>query len=96
MGHEVDTAEDGKAGVERAQAGSPEVVLVDIGLPVIDGYEVARRIRYEEGPTRKKFLVALTGYGGTEQKNKALAAGFDVHVVKPVDLGVLTQLLEKL
>ena len=62
----------------------PDVALVDIGLPGMDGYQVARRVR--EAPEGKAlFLVALTGYGGAQQRRMALEAGFDLHLVKPVD-----------
>ncbi len=94
-GHEVITASDGLTGVERALASLPEIALVDIGLPLIDGYEVARRIRAgKDGQTIQ--LVALTGYGTSEQRAKALEAGFDLHLVKPVEPLRLERLLTQL
>jgi len=90
-GHRVDTAMDGEQGVERAIAAHPEVALVDIGLPRLDGYEVARRIRAAGGSDI--FLVALTGYGQPEDRTRAAAAGFDVHITKPINFDVLHQIL---
>ena len=91
QGHRVDTAIDGEGGVERALAVRPEVALVDIGLPRLDGYEVARRIRGAMGS--KIFLIALTGYGQPDDRARAAAAGFDVHITKPLDFRVLERLL---
>jgi signal transduction histidine kinase/ActR/RegA family two-component response regulator len=93
-GHRVDTAADGVAGLEKALALQPEVALVDVGLPRMDGYEVARRIRAHPG-LRRPFLVALTGYGSTEDRNRAFDAGFDAHLVKPVDYDALTAMLSQ-
>ena len=91
-GHRVITASDGIAGVQQALTHRPEIALVDIGLPQIDGYEVARRIREALG--KHIHLVALTGYGSGEQRAKALAAGFDLHLVKPVEPARLERLLK--
>jgi CheY-like chemotaxis protein len=82
-GHEVHEAADGPSGVAATAAVAPDVVLIDVGLPGLDGYEVARRIRATpEG--RHLVLIALTGYGQAEDRRRALAAGFDVHLTKPV------------
>jgi CheY-like chemotaxis protein len=67
--------------------------LIDVGLPGMDGYEVARRIRAHEGGAHRVTLVALTGYGLPEDRQRALDAGFDVHLVKPVNLTALTEVL---
>jgi PAS domain S-box-containing protein len=91
-GHEVRTAPDGATALEVAGAYRPEVVLLDIGLPRMDGYEVARRLRAQAGPTRV-LLIALTGYGQEEDRRRAAAAGFDAHLVKPADLTTLRALL---
>jgi CheY-like chemotaxis protein len=91
QGHRVDTAIDGERGVEQALAGRPEVALVDIGLPRLDGYEVARRIRGAMGS--KIFLIALTGYGQPDDRARAAAAGFDVHITKPLDFRTLERLI---
>ncbi len=95
MGHEVETAPDGPRGVEAAVRYQPDVVFTDIGLPVLDGYQVARAIRGHD-PERRMFLVALTGYGGREMRDRALDAGFNLHVVKPCDTGVLAKILSEL
>lgn len=92
-GHEVVEAEDGPGGVQLVLSRNPDVALVDIGLPGIDGYEVAARLRAAAGTTR---LVALTGYGGEEDRSRAVRAGFDAHLVKPVDFQELTRVLERL
>ncbi|GAA4358817.1 hypothetical protein GCM10023165_54200 [Variovorax defluvii] len=87
-GHSVRTAADGKAALAALAAHRPEVVLLDIGLPVIDGYEVARRMRKTpEG--RGLLLIALTGYGQREDRQSAFDAGFDHHFVKPADAQAL-------
>jgi signal transduction histidine kinase/CheY-like chemotaxis protein len=91
LGHEVAVAEDGPAGLETILAKRPEVALIDIGLPGIDGYEIARRVRAELGSD--VYLVALTGYGQAEDKKKALEAGFDVHLTKPADFVDLQNVL---
>jgi len=82
--HEVFTASDGPAGVDAAVRLRPEVALVDIGLPGLNGYEVARRIRATEAGRAMK-LIALTGYGQREDTRQAREAGFDLHLVKPVE-----------
>jgi CheY-like chemotaxis protein len=88
-------ATTGVEGVERALAVRPRLALVDIGLPDIDGYEVARRIRADEGGAGVR-LVALTGYGQPEDRRRALEAGFEEHMVKPIDPERLTELLDAL
>jgi CheY-like chemotaxis protein len=83
-GHEVYEAEDGPGAVEMIRATEPDIAFVDVGLPGCDGYEVARRVRAIPRIC-DVFLVALTGYAQPEDKTAALEAGFDMHVVKPVD-----------
>jgi signal transduction histidine kinase/CheY-like chemotaxis protein len=85
LGHHVDVARDGLEAIERA--GAAQVLVVDIGLPGMDGYEVARRVRAERGGS--VYLIALTGYGQPEDRRRALEAGFDRHFTKPVDIGAL-------
>jgi CheY-like chemotaxis protein len=84
-GHEVAVAADGPSALAAAGSAPPDVALVDIGLPGMDGYEVARRLRaaHPEAPPR---LVAITGYGQEGDVRRARTAGFDAHLVKPVDL----------
>jgi len=91
-GHPVFQAADGLQGVSQAQACTPDVALVDIGLPGIDGYEVARRLRADPA-THGIRLIALTGYGLLEDQRRVLEAGFDQHLVKPV---AIERLLEAL
>ncbi len=83
-GHEVVEAGDGEAGVSQAIAHRPDIAFVDIGLPTIDGYEVARRVRAALGDGAPR-LVALSGYGSPQHRALALEAGFDVHIAKPID-----------
>jgi PAS domain S-box-containing protein len=91
-GHEVDTANRGLKGIEKAQAFRPQIVLLDIGLPDISGYEVAKRLR-ELPETRQTFLVAISGYGQSEDLERSKSAGFDRHLLKPVDPSHLSDLL---
>ncbi len=90
-GHEVHVAHDGPAALEAAQAHGPELVLLDIGLPGMDGHEVARRLR----ATARNGLqiIALTGYGQEEDRSRSREAGFDDHLVKPVDPEDLRRIL---
>jgi CheY-like chemotaxis protein len=88
-------AHDGAAGLEAARAFRPQVALLDIGLPVMDGYALAGRLRQEPGLEGLK-LVALTGYGQDSDRRRAQAAGFDRHLVKPVRPEVLLSLLREL
>jgi signal transduction histidine kinase/ActR/RegA family two-component response regulator len=90
-GHRVETAADGVSGVEAALQTTPDLVLVDIGLPRLDGYAVARRLRSELGDG--VTLVALTGYGQSEDRRRTTEAGFNAHLVKPVDPDVLSRAL---
>jgi PAS domain S-box-containing protein len=85
VGHEVRVAFDGPSGLEQASTFQPQVIFLDVGLPVMDGYEVARRIRQQPGGDRVR-LVAVTGYGQQNDRARALDAGFDLHLVKPVDV----------
>jgi signal transduction histidine kinase/ActR/RegA family two-component response regulator len=94
-GHEVALAFDGPHGLERARSFEPEVVLCDIGLPGMDGYAVARAFRSDD-QLRGIALAALTGYALPEDLERAKAAGFDVHVAKPPDLGTLERVLAEL
>jgi PAS domain S-box-containing protein len=92
MGHEVDSAYDGIEALEVAQRFEPDTVVLDIGLPRLNGYEVARRLR--EHSDRRYRLIALTGWGQDEDRERAREAGFDHHLVKPVDVDQLGRLLE--
>jgi two-component system, sensor histidine kinase len=83
-GHEVECASDGLQGVTKALAERPDAMLVDIGLPQLDGYEVARRTRAELG-ANTPTMIAMTGYGQPEDRRRAIDAGFDAHMVKPIN-----------
>jgi PAS domain S-box-containing protein len=93
-GYEVFTAADGVEGLEVALSHSPEVVILDIGLPDMDGYELARRLRAED-ETKNTVLLALTGYGQEQNKTLAKTAGFDSYLVKPVNFQELKKLIEQ-
>jgi PAS domain S-box-containing protein len=92
-GHEVHEAAEGTDGLARALALAPDAVIVDIGLPGLDGYTIARRLR-EAGPPGV-LLVAVTGYGQDGDRRRSREAGFDVHLTKPIDPNVLEALLGK-
>src|SRR5262249_3379017 len=85
-GHDVRGAHDGLAALESALAFRPQAVLLDIGLPGLDGYEVARRLR-SLAETKDMILIALTGYGRTQDRLRALTSCFNYHITKPVDHG---------
>ena len=93
-GHDVRVATDGEAAVALAAAHAPDVMLVDVGLPGLDGYALARRIRATERG-KMMVLIALTGYGQAEDRRRAQEAGFDVHLVKPVGPAVLRAAIAK-
>ena len=92
-GHEVRLAHDGPEAVTAARDYRPEVVLLDIGLPGMDGFAVATALR-KEG-TAGRMLVALTGYGEQQDKDRAQQAGFDHHLTKPIDPDTLQKLLTR-
>ncbi len=92
-GHEVLVASDGEQAVSEAARMRPEVVILDIGMPVMDGYEVVRRLRQLPG-ARSAVIVALTGFAQERDAELALEAGFDRHFPKPLDFCRLTALLE--
>ena len=91
-GHDAEIVDRAETALEAVQTRPPAVVLMDIGLPGIDGYEVARMLRRQKGCDRLT-LVAMTGYGQDEDRRRAQEAGFDHHLVKPVDPDVLQELL---
>ncbi|MBV8405553.1 MAG: response regulator [Gammaproteobacteria bacterium] len=94
-GHDVKTAYDGRTALSLARISRPDVALLDIGMPEFDGYETARAIRQERGG-RDVCLVALTGWGQEQDKRRALEAGFDTHLTKPVELGEMRRVLAEL
>lgn len=92
-GHEVETAADGPSGLSRLLDFSPDIALVDIGLPGFDGYELARAVR--SNGRGDIVLVAMTGYGQPDDRARAFAAGFDEHLTKPVDFAELERVIER-
>jgi CheY-like chemotaxis protein len=92
LGHDVRAAMTGPQALAVAEEFDPEVILLDIGLPEMDGYEVARRLRRQER-FEHTVLVAVTGYGSPEDRRRSQQSGFNAHLVKPVELEALTELL---
>jgi PAS domain S-box-containing protein len=95
MGNEVRTAHDGLEGVEAAEAFRPDIVLLDIGMPKLNGYETCRRIR-EQSWGKNTVMIALTGWGQEDDRRRSLEAGFNFHLVKPVEPAALERLLADL
>ena len=93
-GHDVQVANDGPSGLARAKQYRPDIALLDIGLPQMNGYELAQRMRAEPS-LEGTLLVAVTGYGQMHDRARASAAGFDHHLVKPVEFGALQRLLRE-
>ncbi len=91
-GHEVETAFDAETGLVAARRFGPDVILCDIGLPGMDGYQIIRKIR-EDAELKPIYVVALTGYGREADRNQAMASGFDLHLTKPIDWPTLTATL---
>jgi CheY-like chemotaxis protein len=87
-------AHDGPAALDAARDYQPEIILVDIGLPGMDGYEVGRRLRRELGLV-DALMAALTGYGHEDDRRRSLDAGFDEHLVKPIRKETLAQLIDR-
>ena len=94
MGNETNTAHDGLEALEVAETFRPDVILLDLGMPRLNGYDAARRIRQEPWG-RHTVLVALTGWGQEKDRRRSQQAGFDLHPVKPVDPAALERLLAK-
>jgi CheY-like chemotaxis protein len=92
MGHEVETASDGASGLEKAAAFKPDVAILDIGLPKVNGYELARQIR-EQQWSKNVTLVALTGWGQEQHRRRSEESGFNHHLTKPVEFDVLQEIL---
>jgi CheY-like chemotaxis protein len=92
LGHEVETVYDGQTAIDVASKSQPDVIFMDIGMPIMDGNETAAHIRQQQW-SKNLTLVALTGWGGEEDKRRSKEAGFDHHVVKPVDVEILKDIL---
>ncbi len=95
MGNEVHTAHDGRAAVEAAEALNPDLILLDIGMPKMNGYDACQSIR-EQAWGKKVFIVALTGWSQDEYRSRSTEAGFSSHLVKPVLPATLARLLAEL
>lgn len=93
MGHEVQTAANGVEALQRAKAMRPQLVLLDIGMPQLDGWQVAPLLREALG--RSAVLVAVSGRGDAESAIRSRKAGFDAHVAKPIDLALLNSILQQ-
>jgi CheY-like chemotaxis protein/two-component sensor histidine kinase len=91
-GNHVHTAYDGDEALRAVSSFEPEIVLLDIGLPTINGYEVARQIRTQDGGS-KRLLIAMTGWGQAEDRRRSKEAGFDEHLTKPVEFGVVQRIM---
>lgn len=94
LGHDAHTAYDGQEAVDRTAELAPDAALLDIGMPRLNGYEAATQIRQLPGGDQL-LLVALTGWGQDEDRDRALASGFDSHLVKPIDHQELNKLLQE-
>jgi CheY-like chemotaxis protein len=94
MGFVVEVAHDGPSALELAASFRPEIGVVDIGLPVMDGYELAERFRESPEAPSGMRLVAVTGYGQDTDRQRSAQAGFARHLVKPIDLGELQDAIE--
>lgn len=94
LGYQVHTCYNGQAGIEAAEAWRPDVLLLDIGMPYLDGYQVCRRIR-QQAWGQSLPIIALTGFGREADKQRSWAAGFDAHLLKPIDYTTLPELLAK-
>ncbi len=94
-GYQVTEAADGIEGLARTIEIQPDIAFVDIGLPGIDGYEVARQIRLQSAGAVRPYLVALSGFSSTEHRERAYAAGFDEHIAKPMAIDQLEAVVAK-
>jgi CheY-like chemotaxis protein len=92
LGNKVEPAHDGPSAIEAARTLRPEFILLDIGLPGMDGYEVARKLR-EEPCCKASVIIGVSGYGQEEDRRRSREAGFDHHLVKPVDFDKLVSLM---
>src|SRR5690606_28910309 len=92
LGNQVESAYDGDSGVALARRFRPHMILLDLAMPGIDGFETRKRLR-ADGHTGGAFMVAMTGFGNEDDKRRTHAAGFDAHLTKPVELDALVALL---
>jgi CheY-like chemotaxis protein len=95
-GHTTSIAHNGAEALANVSAFNPDIVLLDLGLPGMNGYDVARAIRALPGAKRTPFLVAITGWGSEEDRRRSASAGFDEHLTKPVDISMIELVLSTL
>jgi len=95
MGHKTRVAFDGPSGLDAAAGFAPDIAFLDIGLPAMDGYELAKKMRAELAFPRLR-LVALTGYGQDSDRERSAEAGFDSHMVKPINLTAVASTIKRL
>jgi CheY-like chemotaxis protein len=93
-GHEVTVAYDGPTALQKAESSLPDVVLLDIGLPKMDGWQLAKALRQRSTPKRP-LIIAITGYGDKAARQRSSEAGIDLHLLKPVDFDELMPLIAK-
>jgi two-component system CheB/CheR fusion protein len=93
-GHKVKMVHDGAAAVDAVLSDEPDLAVLDIGMPKLNGYDVAKRIRVSEN--KRTVLIAVTGWGQEEDKRRSAAAGFDHHLTKPVDITTLNQIIAEI
>lgn len=92
LGHKTICSQDGKDGIAMAKEHHPDVIICDIGLPVMDGYEVAQQLRKDD-EIKETFLIALSGYAGPEDRKRSREAGFDRHLAKPADISAIERVI---
>ena len=94
LGHDIRIAHDGPSAIELARSHRPEIVLLDIGLPGMDGYQVAQWLR-QESWSKETLIIAVSGYGRDDDRRRPRESGFDHHLIKPVDYNDLVALMSK-
>jgi CheY-like chemotaxis protein len=94
-GHDVEVAGDGLSAVEAVKGAQPDVVLLDIGLPKLDGWSVAKQIRQCQNGNRRPLIIAVTGYGDQRSRLRSYESGIDLHLTKPVDPAEVEDLLKR-
>lgn len=92
LGHKTIYSLDGKDGISKAKEHRPDVIICDIGLPVMDGYAVAQQLRKDD-ELKETFLIALSGYAGPEDRKRSKEAGFDRHLAKPADISAIERVI---
>ena len=96
LGYQVAVAHDGPSALRIAAAFVPDIALLDLGLPVMDGFELAERLREQQPPTKRPHLVAVTGYGQDTDRQRSIRAGFERHLVKPITIDLVSRVIAEL